>query len=189
MSIIWADGFDHYATVGQLTDGAYAERPFVQLLATLPRTGGKHINLIENTGCLLRFAFKDGSIPEVGMGYAQHLGALPNEMGNLHTIFADFNNSVQVMTTITTAGYVELRANHMGTLLYTTPVPVIVAGAYQHIEYFVKIHPTDGVFKMNVDGTPVIDLTGIDTQGTALQEVTQIRFRPDSTIGSGFGHQ
>jgi hypothetical protein len=183
MAIIWGDGFDHYASRAQMVDGSYVlAGPGTTLSTANPRTGTKHIRIgdIWSSGVEhWRFAYKQGSLTSVGLGFASYLEFIPDiaQSSNWSIDFCDFDNVCQVRCQLhPTGAWRFTRYPDVTPVTLATTGPVITAGAYHHIEIFITISNTVGVIKMRVNNIEVLSVSGIDTQGSALAETSQFKF-------------
>jgi len=90
----------------------------------------------------------------------------------------DTNNDEQVSFRITPTGAIQAFRGNSGTgvLLGTTSGPVIVANAFNHIEYKVTISDTVDTVEIRVNGVAKLALTNQDTKASALTEVSNHLF-------------
>jgi hypothetical protein len=181
--IIWGDGFDHYTTANELEDGSYVRgnAGLLTLSTANPRTGDKHVRL--NSGLEpIRYAYPAGPSASIGLAFASYFDFLPSYVthSNYSITWSDIGNTAQVMCQFYPNGSVVFTRGD-GTTLYTS-APVITAGAYQHLEFFVTIHNSAGVIKMRVNNIEVVNQSGLDTCNSANVETSQVSFRAQDFI-------
>lgn len=184
MTVRWMDGFDHYGTIAHMLDGAWAQvnSSYYSLSTANPRTGAKclrHGGVVPGTNLnrLARRVF-GASLQTVATGGVLYLSQLPSVTQSFGIFqFRDITNAPQVTIWLETEGTIKAsRGYSNGTLLGASAAPALVASAYQHVECKVHIHDTEGVIEVRVNGVTVLNLTGIDTQSTALQEASQCAY-------------
>lgn len=174
-----------------MLDGAYAELAGydnVLVRPDNPRTGSAHLRMecALSGGDYWRFAFKNGPVPSIGVGYSSYIPVLPSSDGHIRTHFCDGANGVNVFMDMSTTGVMRLfSGKYPFALLGQTAGPVMTAQAHYHVEAFVTIHPTAGVFKLAINEQLVMDLSGIATKNpdSATTEVSQLSF----ICGAGYG--
>lgn len=183
------DGFDHYGvgSAGRLAmlDGVYAEvfnSGVTTPSATNPRTETRSFNSggtsSSQSNPLFRRVF-GLSKSTIGIGYAIYLVNLPsanpsNTSGLVLLQLRNNGNTVQLTVGVTTTGQIEIRSGTAsGTILYTTPSPVIVASAYQHFECRAFASATVGTVEIRINGVTVVNLTDVNTK-PAAEEYAQM---------------
>lgn len=188
MALLWCDGFDHYGSVANMLNGAWAEiaSTGVSLQTSNPRTGTHSMRLTANAGAS-NIARRVLGAPKtfVGLGMALWIPNLPPG-NNEQQVFrwSDNANAVQLILFMQSTGVLELKRG--GTVsLGATASPVIVANAYQHVEAIATFSDTVGTFECRVNGVTVLSLTGLDTCATANIECSQVNIA-GSFGGSGF---
>lgn len=188
MALLWCDGFDHYGTIGRMSNGAWAEITSVgvQLNTTNPRTGTTCLRVTQN-GPSSNIARRvlGGAKTTVGLGMAVWIPNLPP--GNNEQKFfswQDAANATQLVLFLQSTGVLELKRGG-NVSLGVTSTPVIVAGAYQHVECIAFFSQTVGTFECRVNGVTVLSLSGIDTVASSLVECSQVNICGSFT-GSGF---
>lgn len=98
-------------------------------------------------------------------GFAMSVGSFTNAQaffGVLETATSQVN-----LQMLSTGAIRAARGGPAGTTLGDSAAGVLVAGTYHYIEVKVIIHNTTGAVVVKVDGTTVINLTGINTRQTA----------------------
>lgn len=182
MALLWCDSFDYYgSTIGNLTEGLWAEITGGVTLSTLnPRTG-THSMRVTNVSTQRRVL--GGAKTTVGLAKAVYYPFLPTG-NNVQRIFEyrDAANAAQVSIVLQSTGVIEAkRGTVAGTSLGVTASPVVTAETYQHIESLVFFSQTVGTIEVRVNGVTVLSLSGIDTVNTSLVECSQV------VIGGGAG--
>lgn len=183
MAVIWMDGFDHYGATATgrtaMLDGVYAELSNTMYpVTTNPRTGAHSLSF-PGQGVARRVL--GAARATVGTGYAYYSTSLPTQdqngtSGTVLMSFRNAGNAANITIGMTTTGQITVRqGSAAGTLIHTTATPVIVAGAYQHIEMKLYSHVSAGTLEIRVNGVTVVSLTGINSN-SATGEVAQLAF-------------
>ena len=185
----WAQA-DHLTT-GATTTGWH-------LSSANPRTGTHHLRQNEQGVASWARRVFGAPLTEVFFGHAVHFSELPikelapgtmvsltNNGGICLASFRDQANAVQLSVWLGTDGSLVVYQGgfqsgsfFVGTLLARS-IPIIGAGAYQHIEYYAKAGTADGAIEIRVDEVSRLNLTGIDTLYQASTEFSQV------AMGSG----
>lgn len=178
MALLWADSFDFYGVIGNLTEGVYAEVNSVTLMTANPRTGTHHIRISSGTtvsSSLFRRVL-GGAKTTVGVAGAFYYVTLPALNARCKVFdFRDAANAVQITIVVQSTGTISAyRGTGAGTLLGTSASPVVSAETYQHIEAVVFFSQTVGTIEVRVNGVTVLSLSGIDTVFTSLVECSQV---------------
>lgn len=98
--------------------------------------------------------------------------------------FADSGNSANIYLQVSPIGSIIVWRGVFGTQLYESAV-CLTASAWHHIEAFVEFDDTTGSVEVRVNGTTVVDLSGIDTvAGLANCQNVSVGNRASGT-GSG----
>jgi len=183
---LWCDGFGRYGgTVAYMLNGssgqAWAQVDNAFTLSTAnPRTGTHHLRMSDIAGGKEARRVFGAPLTEVFLGFAIYCSALPASEsvgssglnGVFLAAFRDQANGLQIRLMLGTDGALELRRG-VETVIDRS-LPVIGAGAYQHIEIYAKAgNGTDGAFEVRVDEVTKLNLTGIDTVSTANVEFSQ----------------
>lgn len=184
----WADGLGRYGgdetkMLNGSSGQAWAQVDGLFTLETAnPRTGAYHLRQTTGPGGgVVRRVFGE-PLSEVLLGRAIYCHSLPTTEsvgtsgGGLGGIIVcslqDQANNRQCRILLGTDGALEVRDNGLGVLGRT--VPVIGAGAYQHIEiYALAGDANDGAIEIRVDEVTRLNLTGITTTYTANNEFSQ----------------
>lgn len=188
MALLWCDGFDHYGTIGKLTDGAWAEiGSQITLSSANPRTGTYHLRSAANfSSATTARRVLGGAKTSVGLATVFYTTSLPTiAQRDILFAFMDAANVAQVTIGLDTTGTITAwRGTVAGTALGTTASPVFVANAYQHVEAFVLFSNTVGTVEVRVNGVTVLTLTSQDTVATANVECSQVRVAGTNSAGT-----
>lgn len=180
----WCDGFGRYGGVkANMLNGssgqAWAAAGSRFTLSTdNPRTGTHCLRMTPDaggSGCRRVFG---APLSEVFLGIAIYVHTLPSKEfeGSATYLFSirDQANNQQFTIVLGTDGALEARR---GATVLGRTVPIIGAGAYQHIElYAVAGNGTAGAIEIRVDEVTKLNLTGIDTVTSASVEFSQWAF-------------
>lgn len=175
--LIFIDGFDHYgvSTAGRtnMLAGVYAASAgSMTPSSSQPRTGAIALTASGGSGIARRVlgAARTG----VGIGYAVFLNNLPGSTDSGELMgWLDAGAAYLASLTMDTTGKIRAKLGAAGgTLLGQTAAPVLVAGAYQHIEAFVKLSTTVGSIEVRVNEVTVLSLTGLNLGSTNCEQVT-----------------
>lgn len=199
----WVDGFEHYGAVAHMTEGVGGGAAWSQVdnndwnISTAnPATGTYHLRLSDTatTPKIVR-RIVGTSQQVVGFGYRFSVEDLPSEEDTASNAgtqlsmvdFRDVANGQQCHVSMGTDGSVY--ACRGDTFLGRSD-PCIAPGGYHHFEAKIKVDNTTGYIEVRINEVTVLNLTGIDTQGTASAECSQVAIRMqcsavDSTVGFG----
>ncbi len=191
----WCDGFGRYggdeaAMLNGSSGQAWAEITGAFALSSAnPRTGTWHLRKsaasAASSDARVRRVF-GAPLTEVFVGFALYCADLPGTetqagftdaqvggqtLGTILGSFRDQTNTQQFWVMLGTDGALDVRRN--GVSLGRT-IPIIGAGAYQHIEIYAKAGTgTNGALEIRVDEVTRLNLTGISTVLTASVEFSQ----------------
>lgn len=182
MAIEWMDNFSQYGDdETYMLDGLWAERYAINAQSpTLEDdpdgvSTGKVIFLRQ--GGIRRVL--SSSQTTMGVGFRLYMANLPGSAALRYRLLElnSLTNVVNVGVLIETTGAISVYRGEggNGTLLGTTPVPVLTAGTWQHIEIKAFFNDTTGTVEVRVNEEVVIDLTGEDTVASTV-ECSQIVF-------------
>lgn len=104
-----------------------------------------------------------------------YLNQLPG--GNTTAYLAqirDSGNGDQCTLWITSTGALQLRNGNTGTVLGTSDAGVITVGSYQFFEARFTISNASGACEVRLDNDIVLNVTGVDTQGTSNSGADQM---------------
>ena len=191
MANLWIDGFGRYGgDTSKMTNGsssqAWAEiTGALALSAANPRTGTHHLRLSSASSAESEARRVFGApLSEVYLGFALFCAKLPDaeatpESGGRGVFLAQFRdqaNQTQFTVLLGTDGAIAIyqggENGAMGETLGRT-VPIIGAGAYQHIEIYARASATDGAIEIRVDEVTRLNLTGVQTTTTSSNEFSQ----------------
>lgn len=187
MALLWMDGFDHYDGLrANLLLGAYSSVGSQVQLITSPVRTGSHALTASSTAANSYVSWSFPSVREIfGSGFGFYAESADSA---IHALI-DFRNSgggINCTLWLTPSGAFQLRlgSSSGGTLLLETD-PCITYGAWNHVEYKIRFHNTDGYCHIRVNETPVTissgSATSIDTVNTATAECAIIRYVLDSS--------
>ncbi len=205
MANLWCDGFGRYGgTKSYMLNGssgqAWAEVTSAFALSTAnPRTGTHCLRLSGAGGAsnteTARRVF-GAPLTEVYVGQAIYCSALPGvepapggSYASLATIVAEFrdqSNESQIAVILGTDGALDVLRKTGGgsSVSLGRTIPIIGAGAYQHVEIYAKAgNGTAGAIEIRVDEVTRLNLTGVDTVYTASVEFSQVVFGFTATGG------
>lgn len=162
MSILFIDGFDHYATA-EITRKWNSAGGFETIINTTPRrSGSQYLNI--SAGSSSRYVGKtlSGIPTTVVVGFAIKIGSYTEHQGIIRLYrSAAVTCSVQIAAD----GSIEVRrGNYDGTLIEASAAAVIPLNAWTYIEAKIVIHDSTGTYEVRVNGISVVDGTGIDTK-------------------------
>lgn len=170
--LIWGDSFKTYGSdIGALSDGLYAEvgsgGDIVLSPDPDPEASGNVIEFLQSSSLdqNLRYVLPGGAVETVGMGIRFWMSALPPAIERSFNLFQvrDGNNDNQLTLFISTTGNLVInRGGEAGTLLGTSDLPVLVANAWNYIEFKARIHQTLGTTEVHVNKQEVAGLTLIN---------------------------
>lgn len=185
----WCDGLGRYGgTLSFMLNGsssqawAQVDGNDFSLSSANPRTGTHCLRMGASftSSQIARRVFGE-PLSEVFFGCAIFCHSLPTsesvifDGANTRGIFLaevrDQANGIQLRCMLGTDGAIEVRRGD-NTVLGRT-VPVIGAGAYQHMEIYVKASNSAGAVEIRIDEVTRLNLTGIDTVNTANVEFSQ----------------
>ncbi len=189
----WCDGFGRYGGTKAFMLNGSSSQAWAQVDANFalsnanPRTGNWHLRLPAVTGNVagqtVRRVF-GAPLTEVFIGFAVYADSLPvNEAPALASAGGALNglclcslrdqaNVEQIRLMLGTDGALELQHRANSAVLGRS-IPIIGAGAYQHIEIHAVASNTVGAFEVRVDEITRLNVTGVDTVATANIEFSQ----------------
>lgn len=184
----WADGLGRYGgTKSYMLNGssgqawAQVDGEF-SLSGANPRTGSWHLHMaMGDTGAVYARRVFGAPLTEVFVGFAMYAHTLPTTEttdGSTNGIFVaslrDQTNAIQCELWLGTDGALEFSRGYAGArVVLGRSIPIIGAGAYQHIEIYAKASNSVGAFEVRVDEVTRLNLTGIDTVASANVEFSQ----------------
>lgn len=182
MTLLWADGFDHYGLdESNMLDGVYASVD--GSLSTAQVATGTHAFAVDNPGGLSSFdglrkvlpAARD-KLGAMGRFYFPQLPTANYQAGIFHFLPSDSTARSQLTVSVGINGELHFIRNGQmytnnaftdgGGVVVATTDPIIVASAYNHIEVQVYIHDTLGWVRAAVNGIHKYLATGLDTKGS-----------------------
>lgn len=183
MALLWCDGFDHYGSAGNTTEGPWAQA-WSALDTTIKRTGTHSARLNSVSLNTARRVF-GGPKTTVGVGYAMYVPSIPTTNNSLTLFsFRDAANAVQVSVHLQSTGVIEAFRGVTAQSLGVTATPVIVAEAWQHVECMVTIDNAVGMVEVRVNGVTVLAVADVDTAASANIETSQFAVYYNLTAGT-----
>lgn len=193
----WCDGFGRYGgTKAYMLNGssgqawAQVDGDF-SLSNANPRTGNWHLRQSNSSSFpqVARRVF-GAQLTEVFVGFAYYIAALPasetggtGSGGNYIGSFRDQANGLQMNVYLGSDGAIEVRRGYATVL--DRSIPIIGAGAYQHIEIYGKAGAdNDGAVEIRVDEVTRLNLTGITTVLTSNVEFSQFAVGHESVAAA-----
>ena len=184
MAIEFMDNFSQYGTDESfMGDGIYAQ--YSGALSTDPDgVSAGYTFKIDSTSTRALRRVLSSAQTTVGVAFRLWMSALPGASNQQPDVlaFSDTANSVQVYLLVETTGILAVYRG--STVLGRSSVPVITAGAWNHIEMKVFFSQTVGTVEVRVNGTAKIELTAQDTCNTANVECSQIRFNSSGVMST-----
>jgi len=194
MTIIWAEGFDHYGTTPNggrdaMLKGAWAA--FADGSGNLPaisttqkRTGANSLKCIGGPGVTERSTARrvlGGSKLAVGCGFGGFPSALPTVNGTWGLEIRDAGNVNIMKITVESDGSLGFYKGAAKTLMARSD-PLITAASWSHIEVKCVIDNLVGSIEAQVNGLPAFVLTN---QNLGVAAATQLIFGCFEGSGSG----
>lgn len=166
MSLVFIDGFDHYATADILKKWDKCANCSINTNYSAHGTSCMYIN-----GAQISELGKNlNNLQTVVVGFRFRPVVLSN---NTFLRFMD-GSSIQVQFGLTENG--EIAAYRNDTLLGTSSGANIKANDYQYLEFKAYIHDTAGTIEVKAKGGSVLSLSSIDTKNTANAYITSVNF-------------
>lgn len=192
MALLWCDGFDHYGSKSNMTEGPYAEISAHVDISSFARTGSSSIkfDVFTTADAGLRRVF-GAPKKSAGLGAAWYFNGLPsiNNRCLLYS-FKDAANQTQVSAVVQSTGTISIirgdDVDNPAVVLATSATTAIVAEAWQHVEMFATIDNSVGYAEVRVNGVTVVSVADVDTQATSLSETSQCKIgRSLRNLGAG----
>lgn len=174
MSLLFIDGFTHYATndLSKKWDDAYTLWSRFTIGSPGRRTNTKHLTLWNNAANYVQKGLVIGEdivivgfasyIPE---GCYNHGGfRIGNILGDQCTVRVESDGSITVR-----------RGSYTGAILGQSNAGVLTTNKWYYIEFKIKVHNSAGTYEVRVNGVPVTNGSGVDTQFQASDGITFFR--------------
>lgn len=160
MSLLFIDGFDHYATADILKK--WSDHSGATIAASSGRRGGGAMNI----SFYGYYATKTlpSSHQTLIVGFSINAPVINTGSQKLLTI--SDGGALHLMVTVETGGALKVWRDNSayGNLLGTTAGSLLVAGITKYVEIKVKIDDSTGTVDIHFDGVSVLALTGVDTR-------------------------
>lgn len=183
MSIIWAEGFDHYGTTPSggrtaMLSGAWADFDWGNgnapaISSVQARTGTYSLrfdyNSLATDGVLARRVLGSAHIV-VGLAGGWYFNSLPNVNGEHGFEFRNNANNCIAYLAIQSDGAIGLYTGSGRTLIASSD-PVITAAAWQHIEAKIVADTVVGEVEVRVNGLTVLHMTDINLGSLGATQV------------------
>lgn len=200
MSILWIDGFGVYGkTASLMLNGPYAQVQNITLVddpdptavgSIVPRIPNTSINSSPNLSStsLFRRVFP-AARQTVGFGFRIWMENLPNTAaGNILSFsLRDAGNIARLDFVVGSTGVIYVyRGSFIGgsaTKIGETPVPVLTANAWQHIEVKATADSLAGEVEIRVEGVTVLTLSGVDTGSSDFAQINWAFFQQFNNPG------
>ncbi len=173
MAILWADGFDHYGTSPnggrtKMLAGAWAAISYnttgsdISVSSAQPRTGTYALRINHGANAVSQARRVVGSARTVvGCGFGARLNSLPIANDQHGFEIRNASNEPIVRVVYQSDGSLGVKITNALTSLGNTD-PVLVAGAYNHIEIKTTIDDIVGDVTINVNGAQVFLATDLN---------------------------
>lgn len=105
----------------------------------------------------------------VTLGFAVRFTAFPATNNiRLISLYSNANSISEVGVLVNTNGSLSLARNPAGAVvLGTTAAGVLVVNTWHYVEFQTKVNDTTGFGTIRVDGTQVLNITGVDTKNNS----------------------
>ena len=194
MANLWCDGFGRYGGDKSKMLNGSSGQAWAQVDAGLslttdnPRTGTHCLRLAANSSDEWARRIFGGAKEEVLVGQAWHFEELPYAEPTIGILaspgvcigsFRTQANLPQISLFVGTDGSIiayrggEDPSGEFDATLLGRTIPIIGAGAYQHIEVYLRASNENGALEIRVDEITRLSLTGIDTIPQGAPEVSQ----------------
>ena len=190
MAIEFMDNFSQYGgDESKMLDGIYASHGGGILKADPDGVStGTVFEVHDDTG--LRRVLSSAQTT-VGVAFRLWCDALPTLSTTRPLLFqfSDATNAGQVSLCLETTGILTVKRGGTwgSTTLGASSVPVITAGAWNHVEMKVLFSQSGGTVEVRINGVQKISLTGQDTCATSNVECSQIMFTTKDSNGTNNG--
>lgn len=177
MAVQFIDGFDLYNGVGANTGlqskwvvSGNSNNNSNAVVAG--RFGGQALQMQVNTSAVVNYARSFGAASSGSVGFAMRLSSLAAM--SLPVTYMSIAGNPNISLVVTTTGQLQAYRGYQATLLGVTSSPPILISTWQYIEIEWTINNGSGVFNVWVDGTRVLNLTGVNTanSGTTVDTFT-----------------
>lgn len=181
MSLLFMDGFDHYASGDVRQKWPTSNSNFAVATSGSRFNSGQYATY-SNSGSQWSIARNIASMDTWIVGLSLYI----NNLGNQHTFIRLLDaGSDQVNLRVNTSGTLSVvRGGTNGTVLATS-TGTLAVGTWYFIEFKVKIHNTAGTAEVRVSGTNSgwINASGLNTRNTANSQADSLRLGSENGNG------
>ncbi len=180
MSLLFIDGFDHYATADFGKKGWNAGSA-ATISSTLGRRGGGCLRIGGSSGVLCSRTFAAANTVFVGMSFSHSSGGGGggDQLFKLQDAASD-----QIQLHLNADKTLSVRRS---TTVLGTTVVSLVTGTTYYIELKVTVHNTTGAYELRINGANVLSATNVDTQNTANATVNGLNIAFDAGLSTSGG--
>lgn len=200
MTIEFMDNFSVYGIGGeaQMLNGLYAQIGIGTVLVADP-SGVAGVTLLSpNLGDITFRRVLGGTRTRVGVASRIWCTQLPNTNHSKLIVWADAGNNTVCELRLLTTGALQFRHGPSLASAITTPGPVIVANAWQHVEALLDHNAATGAIEVRVEGVAVLTGSALNT-GTGSAQISDFIqpsgletlrvYRKDLIVYNGLGSQ
>jgi len=192
MAIVFVEGFDMYnGLTNTATAGGITSRwdYFANLSLLAGRFGGQAAAIAYGTSSKYLAASLGASYTQGALGFAFYASALPSN--NIDIAYVGTTASLAQLSVVFTVGgglavYRGILGTGTSALLGATALNIIPVGAYSYIELEFVIDNSVGSAILYLSGTPVLTLSGVDTQNLTDNTFSLLSFGTPGGLGYGF---
>lgn len=174
MTMIYADGFDHYGPdATTMLDGIWAEMKETgpNIPAFGARTGTRALIVTNTDTNNIARRVLGGNKSELFVSFAFYRAQLPTANGTQRLVeFADAANNTLAYVALQSTGTIELFDSVDG-LLASSGTPIVTAGAWNHLGFRVVMSAAAGVFECRVNDVEKINVTGLAISATPIAQL------------------
>lgn len=163
--LLHADDFTIYGNASYMLNGVYAEANCVLTLDPDGFSSGKVLNqnppgTIDNASIPFRYVLQYGAVQKLGSAFRLWLSELPTTDGmKWRYELCDVSNNYVARFYITANGRLAVQLD--GGAEYVTPVPVVTANGWYHIEWKHEITGATASFEVRIEGVTVLQETDV----------------------------
>lgn len=172
--ILWGEGFEHYGTVGDMTDGLWAEISTIGTSFAANAATGQKCLQVGNLARGRRYLGDD--YEKVGIALHFKLAALPVNTGHTFSILGLRNSDPDdpdiLHLRVTSAGRIQLISGELDTTpdIVTTSKLAVAAGVWNHLE--IVADAGTGMAEVRINGKPGIASAAVAALTGLISEFT-----------------